>query len=418
MITLLILIVTFLLLVLLVIWGHFFRTNFIEVKNENAFREQTNVDLYQEHKAEIERDYQQGAIDEESYQYLVTELDKSLLQDMTATEKQSAKLVNKKMSLAWPVAITLFILIFSIGLYQKQGAYQQLSNAATIPVAEHQNLTPEQQAMVQIKQIKQALSKDNDNSELWYSLGQASIAVGDFDQAISAFDQVIRIEGQQADLLGAKAQAMYYKNNQKITPEIQQIIDKALALDPVDPSTNVLLGMDSFIHQDYPKAIHYWQSVVDSGKENINSQALLGAISEARSRLAMAQSGQVQSSEDVAKGPQLTLNISLTDEIKAQLAQGEDKVVFVYAIPADGRRMPLAAMKIMTSDLPITLTLSNAQAMSPQFNLASSDKVHIFAIISKQGSAGIKSGDYKAEVKNIATSTKEPIDLVINSIVP
>jgi len=418
MITLLILIVTFLLLVLLVIWGHFFRTNFIEVKNENAFREQTNVDLYQEHKAEIERDYQQGAIDEESYQYLVTELDKSLLLDMTATEKQSAKLVNKKMSLAWPVAITLFILIFSIGLYQKQGAYQQLSNAATMPVAEHQNLTPEQQAMVQIKQIKQALSKDNDNSELWYSLGQASIAVGDFEQAISAFDQVIRIEGQQADLLGAKAQAMYYKNNQKITPEIQQIIDKALALDPVDPSTNVLLGMDSFIHQDYPKAIHYWQSVVDSGKENINAEALLGAINEARSRLAMTQSGQAQSPEDVAKGPQLTLNISLTDDIKAQLAQGEDKVVFVYAIPADGRRMPLAAMKIMTSDLPITLTLSNAQAMSPQFNLASSDKVHIFAIISKQGSAGIKSGDYKAEVKNIATSTKEPIDLVINSIVP
>ncbi len=418
MITLLILIVTFLLLVLLVVWGHFFRTNFIEVDNENELREQTNVELYQEHKAEIERDHQQGAIDEENYQYLITELDKSLLQDMAATEKQSTKLVNKKMSLAWPVIITLFILVFSIGLYQKQGAYQQLSAAASIPVAEHQNLTPEQQAMVQIKQIKQALNAEPKNSELWYSLGQASIGVGDFEQAVKAFDQVIEIEGVQAELLGAKAQALYYKNQQKITPEVQTLIDKALALDPVDPSTNVLLGMDSFIHQDYQKAIHYWQSVVDSGKENINAQALLGAIGEARNRLAMALSAQDQSTDEAAQGPQLTLNISLTDDIKAQLAQGEDKIVFVYATPADGRRMPLAAMKIMTSDLPITLTLTNAQAMSPQFNLASSDKVHIFAIVSKQGSAGIKSGDFKAEVRNVATSTKDPIDLVIDSVVP
>jgi cytochrome c-type biogenesis protein CcmH len=402
-----------------VIWAPFFRHNETETLNENEMRDKTNVELYQEHKAEIERDYQQGAIDEENYQYLITELDKSLLQDMAATEKEQNKLTRKKLSIFWPITMTLFVLAFSIGLYQKQGAYQQLSTAALTPVAEHKNLTPEQQAMLQLTQIQQAISKAPDNSELWYALGQTAISVGDFKQAVDAFDQVIRIEGEQADLLGAKAQALYYQNQQKITAQVQQLIDKALALDALDPSTNVLLGMNSFINQDYKSAINYWQKVVDSGRKNINSEALLGAINEAKNRLAASQNKSIQSpSADQVAGPKITLAISLSDSIKARLAQGEDKIVFVYAIPADGRRMPLAAMKIKTSDLPTTLTLSNAHAMSPQFNLSSSDKVHIFAVVSNQGSPGIKSGDFKAELKNISTSTTDTINLVIDSVVP
>jgi cytochrome c-type biogenesis protein CcmH len=116
-------------------------------------------------------------------------------------------------------------------------------------------------------------------------------------------------------------------------------------------------------------------------------------------------------------GPELKVSVSLADDIAKQLAQGEDKVVFVYAIPTDGQRMPLAALKLMASDLPKVITLSNANAMSPESNLSTVSEVNIYAIVSNQGGVGIKPGDFKAEVQNISVDNTETISLIVDSLV-
>jgi cytochrome c-type biogenesis protein CcmH len=79
--------------------------------------------------------------------------------------------------------------------------------------------------------------------------------------------------------------------------------------------------------------------------------------------------------------------------------------------------MPLAAVKLMASDLPKVITLSNDTAMSPANNLSSVSEVNIFAIVSKSGGVGIKPGDFKAEVQNIAVDNTETINLVVDSFV-
>ncbi|MFT5299176.1 MAG: cytochrome c-type biogenesis protein CcmH, partial [Colwellia sp.] len=81
-------------------------------------------------------------------------------------------------------------------------------------------------------------------------------------------------------------------------------------------------------------------------------------------------------------------------------------------------RMPLAAVKILTSDLPITVVLNDSRAMTPQAKLSDVDTVHIYAVVSAKGGAGINSGDYKAELNNVAVNTTEPLNLVVSSKVP
>jgi cytochrome c-type biogenesis protein CcmH len=102
------------------------------------------------------------------------------------------------------------------------------------------------------------------------------------------------------------------------------------------------------------------------------------------------------------------------------LSQGDDKTVFIYAISADTSRgrMPLAAVKLVASDLPITIVLNDASAMTPQAKLSDVDTVHIYAVVSASGGAGIKSGDFKAELNNVAVTTTEQLNLVISNIVP
>ncbi len=417
MLELIILIVAFVLLILVIVWLPVLRQSHKVEVVDNTQRDDTNIRLYHEHKKEIEKDFEQSNIDDENYQYLLSELDKSLLQDIEVNKLASAneKIVNKPISMLWPATLSLFIIVFSFALYSKKGAYLQLSQPVQTAQAP---INAEQQALEQTKSLLILTAQEPENSEAWYSLGQSYIGMGEYQQALNAYDQVIRIEGETADLFGAKAQANYYKNDQKIDSVVQALIDKALAIDPADPSTNILIGMHSFISKNYAKAITHWQLVVDTGRSNVNSQALIEAITEAKQR----QSGVTNSQAptvDETQGPQLQVNVQLSDELQTKLALGDDKVVFVYAIAADPKkgRMPLAAVKMNISDLPTTIVLNDSRAMTPQAKLSDVAKVHVYAIVSESGGAGIKPGDHKAELLEVNVNSLEPLNLLINDLV-
>ncbi|MEH6383197.1 MAG: c-type cytochrome biogenesis protein CcmI [Colwellia sp.] len=415
-------IIAFLLLILVVVWAPFIKQQQSTITIDDTQRDETNVRLYHEHKAEIEKDFQQNNIDDENYQYLLTELDNTLLQDMENQDlENNTPQEIKVLGIVWPVGLSLFILAFSFYLYAEIGTYEKLTTM--VPQAPmQQSASSEQQTVNELKRLMEITKAEPENSDAWYSLGQSLVNVGEFDSALKAYDQVLRIEGPQADIFGAKAQAVYYKNEQKIDSTVQGFIDQALTIDPNDPSTNILLGMHNFIAGNFKVAISHWQRVVDSDKKNVNKQALLEVIEEAKTRLANPDSTGVKPSEadESTTGPQLTVSVSLSDEILAKLSQEDDRTVFIYAIPADTSRgrMPLAAVKLLASDLPITIILNDSRAMTPQAKLSDVDTVHIYAVVSALGGAGIKSGDFKAELNDVAISTTEPLNLVVSSIVP
>lgn len=420
---LIIFIVVFLLLILAVVWGHFIKQGKNTSIVDNSHRDDTNVTLYHEHKAEIEKDFQQGSIDEENYQYLLAELNKSLLQDIEENKKASASEVieNKNISIFWPVTLTFFILGFSFFMYHQSGSYEKLSQP--MQTAQDHQMSEQDEAQKMIDYIKSLIDltvKEPDNSDAWYGLGQSFINIGEFDKAIEAYDQVIRIEGESAEMLGAKAQAHYYKENQTISPTVQGYIDRALAIDPEDASTNILIGMHNFMNQNYEVAIKHWETVIHSGKTNVNAQALTEAVAEAKNRLLNPTTAQPAPMNDTATGPQLIVNVDVSEEITNKLIQGEDKTVFIYAISSDTQngRMPVAAVKMRASDLPTTIVLNDAKAMSPQAKISDVEKVHIYAVVSASGSVGIKSGDYKTELLNVSVDTAEPVSMVIDTIVP
>ncbi len=415
-------IIAFLLLILAVVWAPFIKQQESNTSIDDTQRDETNVRLYHEHKAEIEKDFKQNNIDDENYQYLLTELDNTLLQDMENQDLESkTPQDNKAMGIAWPVGLSVFILAFSFYLYGEIGTYEKLTTM-TAQAPMQQSTNPEQQAINEIKQLMAVTKTEPENSDAWYRLGQSLVSVGEFDGALKAYNQVLRIEGPQADVFGAKAQAVYYKNEQKIDSRVQGFIDQALTIDPNDPSTNILLGMHNFIATNYQVAIYHWQRVVDSDKQNVNKQALIEVIDEAKARLANPDATSVgeANNETTAVGPQLTVNVKLSDEILEKLSQEDDKTVFIYAISSDTSRgrMPLAAVKILASDLPITVVLNDSRAMTPQAKLSDVETVHIYAVVSAKGGAGINSGDYKAELNNVAVNTTEPLNLVVSNKVP
>ncbi|MGJ8692256.1 MAG: c-type cytochrome biogenesis protein CcmI [Thalassotalea sp.] len=415
--TVIITLVVFILLILVIVWWHFLAPQKV-TEVDQGMRDKTNKDLYLEHKDEIEQDFQQGKIDEENYHFLLAELDKGLLQDMEENQQHSAAVKPQQpASFLWPVAITIFVLIFSFALYQKNGAFALLQQ----PKNQHANLDESQQAgIARLEQLKAQITAEPKNANLWYALGQELVALGDFDNAITAFDKTIEIDGLAADLVGAKAQAAYYKDGQKITPAVQQLIDQALSLDPTDAPTNILLGMHAFSLGKYQAAIDYWQGLVDAQK-SINLEALAQAINEAKSRLGQATTteitqAQTNISDNVESTVGVNLSVTIAPDILEQLSGMADKIVFIYAVPANGTRMPVAAVKLSASDLPTSIVLDDARAMNPQMKISNFDKVNVFAVISMQGTPGIKAGDFKGQQDNIVVQDNVTVNLVIDTV--
>jgi cytochrome c-type biogenesis protein CcmH len=107
--------------------------------------------------------------------------------------------------------------------------------------------------------------------------------------------------------------------------------------------------------------------------------------------------------------------VALAPNVQEVLMNSEDKTVFIYAVAANGPRMPLAAVKIKASDLPTRITLDDSQAMTQQMKLSSVDRVSVYAVVSMKGSVGIKPGDFKAELLDIASTQKDAITMEIST---
>ena len=142
-------IIAFLLLVLVVVWAPFIKQQENNISIDDTQRDETNVRLYHEHKAEIEKDFTQNNIDDENYQYLLTELDNTLLQDMENQDlENNTPQEIKTMGFAWPIGLSVFILVFSFYLYSQIGTYEKLTTmTAQAPIQQPEN--PEQQTQTE-----------------------------------------------------------------------------------------------------------------------------------------------------------------------------------------------------------------------------------------------------------------------------
>ena len=72
---------------------------------------------------------------------------------------------------------------------------------------------------------------------------------------------------------------------------------------------------------------------------------------------------------------------------------GPSDVVFVFARPADGSRVPLAILRKEVKDLPLKFTLDDSLAMNPTMAISRHGEVIVGARVSKSGNAAPQSGD-------------------------
>lgn len=93
-----------------------------------------------------------------------------------------------------------------------------------------------------------------------------------------------------------------------------------------------------------------------------------------------------------AGGVRVNVHVSLS----AGVSLPATTTVFLIVRPSDGSPMPLAVKRFALSDLPVDVTLSDADAMMPGRSISSAGSVEIVARASVSGNVKAEPGDYEA----------------------
>jgi cytochrome c-type biogenesis protein CcmH len=429
---------------LFVAWPLLARKRMASVGNELAERIKLNDALYAEQLQDLDQQLQAGEIDQPRYDKLKKELDNQHQQDnaIDAASRSRTQLRHAPWLMAG-LAVALPVIAFF--LYNNLGAaadweIQQLNN--TLIRQQQSGADPElQQALNQdlFQKLEARLKEKPDNLNNRFLLARTAVELGRLPKALDAYRYILERQPDSPQVLGEMAQVLFLSAGNRFTPEVRQVFDRALAMDPNNSDLLGFAGIAAYQSGQYQLAIDYWQK----GRATLNPsdpryQTWQRAVAEAKRQLedAAGRADRVANSRGDSATTETTprLSDSVTSKEASEATIGSLQVsvrlgehvnakpgdsVFIYARAWQGSKMPLAMQQVRVADLPLTLELSESMSMMPGMTMSRFPQLEVVARIAYSGTAVVRSGDWQATAGPIDTKTSgQEVKLVIDSQIP
>lgn len=381
---------------------------------EEFSQDKANTKIYQLQLLDLEKEHAQGVISSSSFERSRAELLGRMLEDTALTEANT----GQKTQRAWVSAIVMAVFLPVAGmstymwLGQPQGLEpQRVANEQSDNFANLEGMAAS---------LAQKLEANPGNPEQWVMLGRTYRALSQFEKALPAYEKSLEL-GQNDDVALERAEVIALLRGGDFSGEPWSVIRQVLAKNPRHFNGLILAGSASYAQEDYKKAIQYWQQA--RSQLDDKAQAVKGlddALRKAREKAgeAAAPAEKALSSSPASaqtSGAVLSGRVSVGPGVKAQLSPTD--VVFVYATPTDGQRMPLAIVRITADNLPFDFVLDDSTAMNSASKLSSQTQVTLKVRISKSGDAMTRSGDWTGVLENVAVGSRN-LKLVVNQQAP
>ena len=312
---------------------------------------------------------------------------------------------------ALTLAIALLLPLAAAALYLRVGTPAALNGVTT--QAEQPSLTLPQA----IGELHAHLAKHPDDVQAWLLLAQTSSLQQDPATARDAYDHVLKLDANNADAMVGWAETdSMLRSDHLIQGRAMALLKRAVLLQPDSQRGLWLLGIGDFQAGDYRDAAATWrvlQPQLEPGSKV--AEAVAAQIAMADARLAGAPAGASGSAAAVTpRGATLRVQVALAPALRSKLAAGD--TLFVYARAPDGPPMPLAVARLAASQLPATVTLSDAMAMTPGHALSSVPRVFVGARISRSGQPIAQPGDLEGNAGVVAVDRKTPVTITIDKV--
>ncbi|MBE0615310.1 MAG: c-type cytochrome biogenesis protein CcmI [Burkholderiales bacterium] len=381
-------------------------------------REASSLSVFRDQLAELDADLASGTIGQEQWEAARADLQRGLLEDTGAAEVSKTEHVARSGVTAFVVAAA--VPIMAVGIYLVLGSPQGLNPArasAQAQGAPHELSQDQIEAMV--SSLATRLESNPDDVEGWVMLARTYTALGRFNEAANAFGKAEARFPTNAQLLADYADSLAMAQGQTLKGKPEALIQRALKADGNNLKALALAGSVEFEKQDFAKAAEYWKRILpllppDSEMGN----SVRASIKEAEDKqggmpgspapMAKAAPGGKEKAPEApataaGKDARLTGTINLAPALAARAAP--EDTVFVLARPAQGSRMPLAAVRVTVKDLPLKFSFDDSMAMSAGAKLSDFAEVVVAARVSKSGNVVPQAGDLEGVSKPVHPGT-------------
>jgi cytochrome c-type biogenesis protein CcmH len=297
-----------------------------------------------------------------------------------------------------------------LGLYLAIGTPQALQpaptdNAATLTEA--------------VQQLQASLANKPDDAKGWALLAQAQAALNRPQQALDALNHLLKLKPDDSDALVAWVEASAETNPQHMIDDASRAkLQHVLQVDPTHQRALWLLGISDFQRQQYADAAQHWKTLLPLLQPGSRvADTVKQELAEAEQRASGATTAAASSSGAPATADDsvaIHVRVNIDDQMLDKMRP--DDTLFVFAQAIDGPPMPLAVAKLTKVRVPATVTLTDAQAMSPAARLSQFQKVRVVARISASGDAMPHAGDLQSTPLEVATSSRAPVTVTIDRV--
>ncbi|HJV93562.1 MAG TPA: c-type cytochrome biogenesis protein CcmI [Azonexus sp.] len=240
----------------------------LRAPTRQADRKEINLSIFRDQLAELEREKAEDTLSETDFEQARRELQRRLLEEVepegTAAVAQAGYGPSRKM------AIAILILLPPLALvgYSLLGDPKALDPSQTQAVEQAQ-VTPEQ-INTMVAQLAAKMQANPDDMQGWLMLARSYKALGRFEEAVQAYGKAEKVVNETPDLLASYAEAIAMAGGKGLLGKPQQLVEKALKIDPNHGHSLFLGGAAAMEAGDNKKGIAYWEKLlpqVEPGSE-------------------------------------------------------------------------------------------------------------------------------------------------------
>ena len=261
-----------------------------------------------------------------------------------------------------------------------------------------------------VAQLREKLAKQPEDAQGWKLLGRSATVLGDYPLALQAFGEAYtRTQGNDADAVVGYAESMILLDEREIDGQAAVLFERALELQPDNARALWYGGIVAYRRGELKLAQQRWVELQDQQIPPDLRQILAERLAE----LERSQ-GSPEPKAVAVQGGTIDVTVAIDPAMAARMPA--DATLFVIARRGSGGP-PLAVQRRPVGAWPVSLRLSDADAMLPGITLAGAGPLTLIARVSVSGQPVAASGDLFGEV-GYDFASAHPVGITINRIVP
>ena len=262
-----------------------------------------------------------------------------------------------------------------------------------------------------VAELQQRLSSEPGDVEAWKLLGRSATVLGDYPLARRAFGEAYtRTEGADADAVIGYAESRVLMDEREIDGEAAQLFERGLEMAPDNARALWYGGIVAYRRGDMALAQQRWIELQDHELPADLRQVLAERLAE----LEQSQGKPAAKAGAAAAAAAVELTVGIDPALASRVPAGA--TLFVIARRGNGGP-PLAVQRRPVGTWPVSLRLSDTDAMLPGITLAGPEPLTLIARISAGGQPIAASGDLFGEVSYDFASAR-PASITIDRTVP